>query len=82
MKLHEMKQKRATIAGQMRKLHDENSEKRWDEALTKQWGDMNQELRDLDAAIARGHGPVPGAPRPGSARPPWDGTSPGGRSAG
>ena len=53
MKLHEMKQKRATIAGQMRKLHDENSEKRWDEALTKQWGDMNQELRDLDAAIAR-----------------------------
>ena len=27
MKLHEMKQKRATIAGQMRKLHDENSEK-------------------------------------------------------
>lgn len=53
MKLHEMKQKRSTIAGQMRKLHDENSEKRWDEALTKQWGDMNQELRDLDAAIAR-----------------------------
>lgn len=52
-KLHEMKQKRSTIAGQMRKLHDENSEKRWDEALTKQWGDMNQELRDLDAAIAR-----------------------------
>jgi len=41
MKLHEMKQKRTTIAGQMRKLHDENSEKRWDEALTKQWGDMN-----------------------------------------
>ena len=38
--------------------------------------------RIMDAAIARGHGPVPGAPRPGSARPPWDGTSPGGRSAG
>ncbi|BDO09033.1 phage capsid protein [Aeromonas caviae] len=53
MKLHEMKQKRATIAGQMRKFNDENSEKRWDDAMTKQWGDMSQELDDLDAAIAR-----------------------------
>lgn len=53
MKLHEMKQKRSTIAGQMRKFHDENSEKRWDDALNKTWGDMSQELDDLDAAIAR-----------------------------
>ncbi|WP_270689313.1 phage major capsid protein [Aeromonas sp. D3] len=53
MKLNEMKQKRATIAGQMRKLNDENSEKRWDDSLTKQWGDMSKELDDLDASIAR-----------------------------
>lgn len=53
MKLHEMKQKRSTIAGQMRNLNDEYSEKRWDEAATKKWGDMIQELDDLDAQIAR-----------------------------
>lgn len=29
MKLHELKQKRSTIAGQMRKLNDDYSEKRW-----------------------------------------------------
>lgn len=53
MKLHEMKQKRSTIAGQMRMLNDEYSEKRWDESATKKWGDMLQELDDLDAQIAR-----------------------------
>ena len=44
MKLHELKQKRSTIAGQMRKLNDDYSEKRWDEPATKQWGDMVKEL--------------------------------------
>lgn len=53
MKLHEMKQKRSTIAGQMRQLNDEYSEKRWDDTATKKWGDMIQELDDLDAKIAR-----------------------------
>ena len=53
MKLHELKQKRSTIAGQMRKLNDEYSEKRWDEAATKQWGDALKELDELDAQIAR-----------------------------
>ncbi len=53
MKLHELKQKRGTIAGQMRKLNDEHSEKRWDDAASKQWGDMIQELDELDAQIAR-----------------------------
>ncbi|MBP8220099.1 MAG: phage major capsid protein [Aeromonadaceae bacterium] len=53
MKLHELKQKRSTIAGQMRKLNDDYSEKRWDEAATKQWGDALKELDELDAQIAR-----------------------------
>lgn len=53
MKLHEMKQKRSTIAGQMRQLNDDYSEKRWDDAATKKWGDMIQELDDLDAKISR-----------------------------
>lgn len=53
MKLHEMKQKRSTIAGQMRQLNDDYSEKRWDDAATKQWGDMIKELDDLDAKISR-----------------------------
>ncbi|WP_421167967.1 phage major capsid protein [Aeromonas dhakensis] len=53
MKLHELKQKRGTIAGQMRTLNDEHSEKRWDDAATKKWGDMIQELDELDAQIAR-----------------------------
>lgn len=53
MKLHELKQKRSTIAGQMRKLNDDYSEKRWDEPATKQWGDALKELDELDAQIAR-----------------------------
>jgi HK97 family phage major capsid protein len=53
MKLHELKQKRSTIAGQMRKLNDDYSEKRWDEAATKQWGDALKELDELDAQIVR-----------------------------
>ncbi|WP_323956468.1 phage major capsid protein [Aeromonas caviae] len=53
MKLHELKQKRSTIAGQMRKLNDEHSEKRWDDAASKQWGDALKELDELDAQIAR-----------------------------
>ena len=53
MKLHELKQKRSTIAGQMRKLNDDYKEKRWDEAATKQWGDALKELDELDAQIAR-----------------------------
>ncbi|WP_394293049.1 phage major capsid protein [Aeromonas rivipollensis] len=53
MKLHELKQKRSTIAGQMRKLNDDYSEKRWDEPATKQWGDMVKELDELDAQIVR-----------------------------
>lgn len=53
MKLHELKQKRGTIAGQMRKLNDEHSEKRWDDAASKQWDDALKELDELDAQIAR-----------------------------
>ncbi|QGX91256.1 phage major capsid protein [Tatumella sp. TA1] len=53
MKLHEMKEKRNTIAKQMRSLHDNIGEGAWSEEQRKQWKDAKTELEGLDQRINR-----------------------------
>lgn len=53
MKLHEMKEKRNTIAKQMRSLHDNIGEGAWSEEQRKQWKDAKTELDGLDQRINR-----------------------------
>lgn len=53
MKLHEMKEKRNTIAKQMRSLHDNIGEGAWSEEQRKQWKDAKTELDGLDERINR-----------------------------
>ena len=53
MKLHEMKEKRNTIAKQMRSLHDSIGENSWTEEQRKQWKDAKTELDVLDESIKR-----------------------------
>ncbi|MBS0878583.1 MULTISPECIES: phage major capsid protein [unclassified Tatumella] len=53
MKLHEMKEKRNTIAKQMRSLHDAIGEASWTEEQRKQWKDAKTELDALDDSIKR-----------------------------
>lgn len=54
MKLHELKQKRNTIAGEMRTLHDSIAENSvWTEEQRKQWNDAKTQLQQLDEQIAR-----------------------------
>jgi len=54
MKLHELKQKRNTIAGEMRKLHDSIPESTaWTEEQRKQWNDAKNQLQTLDDQISR-----------------------------
>lgn len=47
------KEKRNIIAKQMRALNDEIGDAKWNEDHEKRWGDMQIELDQLDAAIAR-----------------------------
>ncbi|MFT4271287.1 MAG: phage major capsid protein [Pantoea sp.] len=53
MKLHEMKQKRNTIAGEMRTLHDSIGDNAWTDEQRKQWNDAKTQLNQLDESIAR-----------------------------
>lgn len=53
MKLHEMKQKRNTIAKDMRALHDEIGDAAWTEEQRTQWQASKSELDALDERIAR-----------------------------
>ena len=53
MKLHELKQKRNTIAADMRALHDKIGEATWTEEQRTQWGAMKSELDALDEKIGR-----------------------------
>lgn len=53
MKLHEAKQKRSTIAGEMRKLHDDIGDNAWTEDQSRQWDAANDELSKLDSFIKR-----------------------------
>lgn len=53
MKLHEMQQKRNTIAADMRALHDKIGESTWTEEQRTEWNGARDELKKLDEAIAR-----------------------------
>ncbi|MCU6199112.1 phage major capsid protein [Citrobacter cronae] len=53
MKLHEMKQKRNTIAADMRALHDKIGDNTWSEEQRTEWNKARDELKKLDEAIAR-----------------------------
>lgn len=53
MKLHELKQKRNTIATDMRALHEKIGDNAWSEEQRTQWSQMKSELDALDARIAR-----------------------------
>lgn len=53
MKLHEMKQKRNTIAADMRALHDKIGDNTWTEEQRTEWNNAKGELKKLDEAIAR-----------------------------
>ncbi|WP_437891133.1 phage major capsid protein [Phytobacter sp. V91] len=53
MKLHELKQKRNTIAADMRALHEKLGETTWTEEQRGQWGAMKSELDSLDEKIGR-----------------------------
>lgn len=53
MKLHEIKQKRNTIAAEMRALHEKIGDTAWTDEQRTQWGAMKSELDALDAQIAR-----------------------------
>ncbi|MCP4867060.1 MAG: phage major capsid protein [Alteromonas sp.] len=52
-KLHELKQKRTTIAKQMRALHEDIGDKSWSEDQESRWGGMQTELDGLDSQISR-----------------------------
>ena len=54
MKLHELKQKRNTIATDMRALHDKIGDTTWTEEQRTQWNAAKSELDALDERIARG----------------------------
>lgn len=53
MKLHEMQQKRNTIAADMRALHDKIGDNAWTEEQRTEWNNAKSELKKLDEAIAR-----------------------------
>ena len=53
MKLHELKQKRNTIAADMRALHDKIGDAAWTEEQRTQWQAAKSELEALDAQISR-----------------------------
>jgi HK97 family phage major capsid protein len=53
MKLHELKQKRNTIATDMRALHDKIGDTAWTEEQRTQWNAAKSELDALDVRIAR-----------------------------
>lgn len=53
MKLHEMQQKRNTIAADMRALHDKIGENTWTEEQRSEWNSARDELKKLDESIAR-----------------------------
>lgn len=53
MKLHELKQKRNTIATDMRALHDKIGDTTWTEEQRTQWNAAKSELDALDVRIAR-----------------------------
>ncbi|MCW9673282.1 phage major capsid protein [Klebsiella michiganensis] len=53
MKLHEMKQKRNTIAKDMRALHDKIGDTPWTDEQRTQWNAAKSELDSLDERIAR-----------------------------
>lgn len=53
MKLHELKQKRNTIASDMRALHDKIGDTPWTDEQRTQWNAAKSELDSLDERIAR-----------------------------
>ncbi|NIG74676.1 phage major capsid protein [Klebsiella sp. Ap-873] len=53
MKLHELKQKRNTIAADMRALHDKIGDANWTEEQRTEWNKAKTELDALDERIAR-----------------------------
>jgi HK97 family phage major capsid protein len=53
MKLHELKQKRNTIATDMRALHEKIGDANWSEEQRTQWNAAKSELDALDERIAR-----------------------------
>lgn len=53
MKLHELKQKRNTIATDMRALHEKIGDANWSEEQRAQWNAAKSELDALDERIAR-----------------------------
>ncbi len=53
MKLHEMKQKRNTIASDMRALHEKIGDTAWTDEQRTQWQAAKTELDGLDERIAR-----------------------------
>lgn len=53
MKLHEIKQKRNTIAADMRALHEKIGDTAWTDEQRTQWSAMKSELDALDAQIDR-----------------------------
>lgn len=53
MKLHEMQQKRNTIAADMRALHDKIGDNTWTEEQRTEWNKARDELKNLDEAIKR-----------------------------
>lgn len=53
MKLHELRQKRNTIAKDMRALHDQIGETAWTDEQRTQWNSAKTELQQLDEQISR-----------------------------
>ncbi|WJY13611.1 phage major capsid protein [Pectobacteriaceae bacterium CE90] len=53
MKLHELKQKRNTIATDMRALHEKIGDATWTDEQRNQWNTAKSELDSLDVQIAR-----------------------------
>ena len=53
MKLHELKQKRNTIATDMRALNEKISDNSWTEEQRTEWNKAKSELEALDERIAR-----------------------------
>lgn len=53
MKLHELNQKRDTIARQMRDIHEKIGEKAWSEEQRTEWEKAKTELNSIDSLISR-----------------------------
>ncbi|MFW8589824.1 phage major capsid protein [Glaciecola sp. 2405UD65-10] len=53
MKLHELRQKRTTIATQMRALHEDIADNAWNDEQRTKWDGMTGELDKLDEQIKR-----------------------------